>query len=145
MEQVPEKILVVDDDRNLLDSFKRQYRKRLNLVTSTSGADALQALADDGPFAVLITDMQMPNMDGIQLLGHECIPACTCCFHIMALPTTRYFPLKKAAHMNCRLAVTYSSIWLPICTLPALSKFMMTTLSTCSRAIFGPPSTPIGK
>ncbi len=75
MEQVPEKVLMLDDDRNLLDSFKRQYRKRLNLVTSTSGADALQALTDDGPFAVVITDMQMPNMDGIKFLSHARIQA----------------------------------------------------------------------
>nr|WP_240991611.1 HD domain-containing phosphohydrolase [endosymbiont of Tevnia jerichonana] len=61
-------MLLVDDDRNLLDSFRRQFRKRLNLVTAVSGGDALQAIQDDGPFAVVVSDMQMPNMDGVELL-----------------------------------------------------------------------------
>lgn len=68
MEKVPEKILLVDDDRNLLDSFKRQLRKRLTLQTATSAADGLQAITYAGPFAVVISDMQMPNMDGIEFL-----------------------------------------------------------------------------
>jgi len=63
-----EKVLLVDDDRNLLASFKRQFHKQINLVTAASGGDGLQALMDDGPFAVIISDMQMPNMDGIQFL-----------------------------------------------------------------------------
>jgi response regulator RpfG family c-di-GMP phosphodiesterase len=64
-----EKILMVDDDRNLLDSFRRQFRKRLNLETATSGADGVQAVRDGGPFAVVISDMQMPSMNGIEFLS----------------------------------------------------------------------------
>jgi len=63
-----EKVLLVDDDRNLLDSFNRQFRNRINLVTAASGEDAIQALTYDGPFAVVISDMQMPNMDGLEFL-----------------------------------------------------------------------------
>ncbi|MEW8314583.1 MAG: HD domain-containing phosphohydrolase [Candidatus Thiodiazotropha endolucinida] len=69
MEKLPEKVLMVDDDRNLLDSFRRQFRKRLNLETATSGADGVQAVQDGGPFAVVISDMQMPNMNGIEFLS----------------------------------------------------------------------------
>jgi response regulator RpfG family c-di-GMP phosphodiesterase len=69
MEKLPEKVLMVDDDRNLLDSFRRQFRKRVNLSTATSGADGLQAVQDGGPFAVVISDMQMPNMNGIEFLA----------------------------------------------------------------------------
>lgn len=69
MEKMPESVLMVDDDRNLLDSFRRQFHKRLNLETATSGADGVQAVRDGGPFAVVISDMQMPNMNGIEFLS----------------------------------------------------------------------------
>ncbi len=69
MERPPEKILLVDDDRNLLDSFRRQFRKLLELETAISGADGLQALRDAGPFAVVISDMMMPNMNGVEFLS----------------------------------------------------------------------------
>jgi hypothetical protein len=39
MEKLPEKAMRVDDDRNLLDSFRRQLRKQLNLETATSKAN----------------------------------------------------------------------------------------------------------
>jgi response regulator RpfG family c-di-GMP phosphodiesterase len=69
MEKPPEKILMVDDDRNLLDSFRRQFRKTLHLETATSGADGVQAVRDGGPFAVVISDMMMPNMNGVEFLS----------------------------------------------------------------------------
>jgi response regulator RpfG family c-di-GMP phosphodiesterase len=68
MSKPAEKVLLVDDDRNLLDSFTRQFRNRINLVTAASGEDAIQAVTYDGPFAVVISDMQMPNMDGLEFL-----------------------------------------------------------------------------
>ncbi|MCG7906390.1 MAG: response regulator [Candidatus Thiodiazotropha taylori] len=69
MDKPPEKVLMVDDDRNLLDSFRRQFRKRLNLETATSGADGVQAVRDGGPFALVVSDMQMPNMNGVEFLS----------------------------------------------------------------------------
>lgn len=68
MSKPVEKVLLVDDDRNLLDSFTRQFQKRINLVTAASGEDAIQAVTYEGPFAVVISDMQMPNMDGLEFL-----------------------------------------------------------------------------
>ncbi len=69
MDRPPEKVLMVDDDRNLLDAFRRQFRKRLNLETATSGADGIQAVRDGGPFALVVSDMQMPNMNGVEFLA----------------------------------------------------------------------------
>jgi response regulator RpfG family c-di-GMP phosphodiesterase len=69
MDKPPEKILMVDDDRNLLDSFRRQFRKRLNLETAISGADGIQVIQDTGPFALVVSDMQMPNMNGVEFLS----------------------------------------------------------------------------
>lgn len=63
-----EKILFVDDEPAALDSYRRLLRKDFDLETATSGSEAIQSLADSGPFAVVVSDMQMPGMDGIQLL-----------------------------------------------------------------------------
>ena len=64
-----EKILFVDDEVNILDSMKRQLRKRFDIHTAESGEAALRIMKESGPFAVIISDMRMPVMDGIQLLA----------------------------------------------------------------------------
>ncbi len=63
-----EKILFVDDEENILHSMKRDLRKRFTVFAATSGAQALEVMKNDGPFAVIVSDMRMPEMDGIQLL-----------------------------------------------------------------------------
>lgn len=64
-----DKILFVDDEPQLLQSIKRQLRKRFNVVTAEGGEKALEILKNEGPFAVIVADMRMPGMDGVQLLG----------------------------------------------------------------------------
>jgi response regulator RpfG family c-di-GMP phosphodiesterase len=64
-----EKILFVDDEINILESIARQLRRRFDLRTACSGLEALQVLKDQGPFAVVVSDMRMPVMDGVQLLS----------------------------------------------------------------------------
>ena len=62
------KILLVDDDPNILQGYQRQLRKRFELDTVLSGREGLEAVASDGPFAVIVSDMRMPGMDGVQFL-----------------------------------------------------------------------------
>ena len=64
-----EKILCVDDEQSILDGFQRQLRKQFTLVTRTSGEEGLKAIADEGSFAVVVSDMNMPGMDGIRFLA----------------------------------------------------------------------------
>ena len=63
-----DKILLVDDDANLLAATRRRLRKKFELETARSGADGLHALNTNGPFAVVISDMRMPEMDGLEFL-----------------------------------------------------------------------------
>src|SRR5215472_6509988 len=64
-----DKILFVDDDKNLLASHERKLRKKYNLETAPGGEEGLAKLASSGPFGLVIADRQMPGMDGTQFLA----------------------------------------------------------------------------
>jgi CheY-like chemotaxis protein len=63
-------ILLVDDEPTVLETLSHQLRRDYRVVTATDGADALAVLEREGPFAAIISDLRMPQMDGIELLGH---------------------------------------------------------------------------
>ena len=62
------KVLFIDDDSNLLAAFQRNLRKQLNLDTALSGLEGLKKLQNDGPYALIVVDMQMPGMNGVEFL-----------------------------------------------------------------------------
>ncbi|HWR83793.1 MAG TPA: HD domain-containing phosphohydrolase [Candidatus Deferrimicrobium sp.] len=64
------KILVVDDDDDLLDAVTTQFASTYEVHTASNGAEGLQRLSTNGPFSVIVSDMQMPEMNGIDLLRH---------------------------------------------------------------------------
>ena len=61
-------VLFVDDERRLLDSYRRCLCDQFRIRTATSGALALELMAEQGAPAVLVSDYQMPDMNGIDLL-----------------------------------------------------------------------------
>lgn len=63
------KILFVDDEANILDTFRRNLSRRFHLDTALGPEKALEAVAAGGPYAVVVSDLKMPGMDGIRLLG----------------------------------------------------------------------------
>ena len=64
-----EKILLVDDDKGILDGYRRSLSREFPMETALGGQQALQMVAESGPYAVVVSDMRMPGMDGIQLLS----------------------------------------------------------------------------
>jgi len=62
------KILCVDDEPNILEAYQRSLRKQFRIETASGGEQGLEAIAKNGPFAVIVADMRMPGMDGVQLL-----------------------------------------------------------------------------
>ena len=62
------KILFVDDDEKLLNGIMRQQGDDFDLWTALGGHQALEMIESDGPFAVVVSDMRMPEMNGVELL-----------------------------------------------------------------------------
>ena len=63
------KVLCVDDEPNILSALRRMLSlEGFEVFTAESGAQALDQLAKQ-PVNVIISDMQMPGMNGTELLA----------------------------------------------------------------------------
>ncbi|HHO51727.1 MAG TPA: response regulator [Deltaproteobacteria bacterium] len=85
------RILCVDDEHNVLEGLVAFLRRRFRVLTASDGAAGLLLIAEKGPFEVVLSDMQMPDMDGatflsevrrsapdttrLLLTGHAAVPA----------------------------------------------------------------------
>jgi response regulator RpfG family c-di-GMP phosphodiesterase len=67
-----DKVLIIDDDQHLLSSFRRQLGTQFDLVTAQGGQQGIDAVMmarqEKAPFAVVVSDMRMPGMDGVETL-----------------------------------------------------------------------------
>jgi CheY-like chemotaxis protein len=65
------KLLLLDDDEDMLELFQNMLQElpsQPEVTVSNSGARAI-ALLESEPFSLLITDLRMPKMDGLQVLA----------------------------------------------------------------------------
>ncbi len=67
MVNLTKRILVVDDDRGILDSFEVLLGDRYDLVKADNGYEALRILESDPPRLIFL-DIKMPGLDGIDVL-----------------------------------------------------------------------------
>ena len=63
-----QKILFVDSEPATLTGYRQMLEGEFDIATADSGEEGLALLRDHGPFAVVISDMQMAGMDGVQFL-----------------------------------------------------------------------------
>ncbi|HWD18577.1 MAG TPA: HD domain-containing phosphohydrolase [Verrucomicrobiae bacterium] len=61
-------ILFVDDEPEVLAGFQRVLRKDFKIDIATGGEEALAAMAQRPPYAVVVADMRMPGLNGIDFL-----------------------------------------------------------------------------
>ena len=71
----PYKLLVVDDEADVAPMFRQSMRRdvrqgRYELLFACSGVDALECLDREPDVDLVITDINMPEMDGLALLEH---------------------------------------------------------------------------
>jgi two-component system chemotaxis response regulator CheY len=68
-DQVKKKIMLVDDDNFLLEMYARKFANSgFEIISATSGEDAINQLMNTQDLDVLMFDIVMPEMDGIDLL-----------------------------------------------------------------------------
>ncbi len=70
---MPAKILFVDDVPEIRERYAALLGRRYTVETAADGVEALERLERDGPFEVVVSDHEMPEMEGAELLGrvHE--------------------------------------------------------------------------
>jgi len=62
------KVLLVDDDQNLLNGLRRHFRKNYKLLIAVGGREAVDLLKEHKDIAVIVSDMRMPEMTGLETL-----------------------------------------------------------------------------
>jgi len=60
-------ILIIDDEINMIESYKVLLEDKYNILSSNSGAEALKILKKEAVNLVLL-DVLMPDMDGLEVL-----------------------------------------------------------------------------
>ena len=63
------RILVIDDEESPRESMRFILKDRYDVTLTESGAHGLEALGKNGPFDVVLLDMKMPQMDGLEVLS----------------------------------------------------------------------------
>jgi len=64
------KILVVDDEKDVCDFVKSFFEERgFKVFTASNGKEALPIAESEAPLIILM-DIRMPHMDGIEALKH---------------------------------------------------------------------------
>jgi len=69
------KILCVDDEPRVLDGLSLQLGRHYQVLTAPNGPNGLEILQSKGPFAVVVSDMRMPGMDGAAFLARVRVEA----------------------------------------------------------------------
>jgi response regulator RpfG family c-di-GMP phosphodiesterase len=62
-------LLVVDDNNMILQTLIRRLQTNYSVWGAASGEEGLAVLAQNGPFAVVISDQEMPGLSGVDFLA----------------------------------------------------------------------------
>jgi two-component system OmpR family response regulator len=63
------RVLVADDDLQLLEAVSEAFTQLdADVVRASSGADLIEQMATAGPFDLVVTDISMPWMSGLQAI-----------------------------------------------------------------------------
>ena len=63
------RVLCIDDEPALLRTWQRSLDSRFGLTLAASGREGLEALRKEQPFSVIVCDLKMPEIGGIEVLA----------------------------------------------------------------------------
>ncbi len=63
------KVLYVDDEPINLKLFELNFNSTFGVVTASSGFEGIEVLEKDSSITVVVSDMRMPRMDGIEFIA----------------------------------------------------------------------------
>ena len=61
-------VLYVDDEQLNLDLFALVFKKKFNVIKAISGIEGLEKLEQHKDITIVISDMKMPEMNGIEFI-----------------------------------------------------------------------------
>lgn len=61
-------LLYVDDEEINLTLFELNFKRKYKVITAESGDEGLKKLSDEDDIVVVISDMKMPGMNGIEFI-----------------------------------------------------------------------------
>ncbi|MEJ2135761.1 MAG: endopeptidase La [Desulfofustis sp.] len=65
------RMLIVDDESIAQENLRHYFTKQgLEVMTADNGKDALEIIAHHASFDIILTDLKMDQMDGLELLDH---------------------------------------------------------------------------
>lgn len=64
--EINRKVLFVDDDVQMLSAVKRSLRTQFDIITALGVDEAFEQIQQHGSFAVVVSDMCMPGMNGLE-------------------------------------------------------------------------------
>src|SRR3989338_6601712 len=67
MPQTKHAVLVIDDETNMLKTYKAILKKSYEITTINNGPEALEMLKREN-FSLVLLDVMMPDMNGIEVL-----------------------------------------------------------------------------
>jgi len=71
-----EQILFVDDEKSVLDGIERLLHGEFSISKAQDAIQGLASIQLFGPYAIVVSDMRMPGMDGVSFLErvHQMAP-----------------------------------------------------------------------
>jgi DNA-binding NtrC family response regulator len=99
------RLLIVDDEPLMLRALARALRQQYEVKTLSSPAEALRELAVGGSCDIVLADVTMPEMDGIEFAERVVRARADLADRIILMTGGAFTPRASAAMERCRLPV----------------------------------------
>jgi len=63
------RVLIIDDEVPILNGIKLNLGRTFDLTLASGGEEALKAVEEEEAFEVVVSDMSMPGMTGVEVLA----------------------------------------------------------------------------